>query len=598
MSSFAAIVPLHGSSRDPSLVADLHAALRCSDWSSHSIWEGDGITLLRAAPSIGEKPAPLTASTAEWVVMFDGRLDSRKELLRELRSQGQEAQPTSQDSTLVAEAFAAWGERAPEHFIGEFSLVAWECRTRETIQVRDRSGVRPLFHARSRETLLISNDLSLLLAVGGLSAPLHAPAIADFLLFSGNQDLSRTSYRSIHRVPPAHWLRVNRAGDTQVHRYWALPQPETPRTISSKNAVEEFRVLFQEAVNDRVSGEQVAISLSGGLDSTSVAAAAVREHPQQIHSVTAGPARAAVDDEASYAREAARSLGIPWELAPSDDYSLFERWSDPHCRGLEPTDTPLRAAFVDLMHLLAAKGRLLLTGLAGDSVLYSSHQYFVRLLRSGRVLRALTEASSYAITRRRWPPLLFRSQALRALGLRSDQQAFPSWIREDFAREHDLRRRWAEFWSWREKSLHPWRPEAALFTQQAMWPNTFESYNSAWTGASLDLSVPFMDTRLVEFLFSLPPMPHFADKDLLRQAVKGWLPDRVRLRAKTPLVFDPVQQLLQNEPAERWQSRMALLDSYVEPRILQSAFERGSRTGLRSQQEIAARCLAEWLSFR
>ena len=598
MNSFAAMVPLHGSPQDPSLVAAVRAALGSSRWGAGSIWEGDGIALMRAGASGGEKTDPPFAIAARWVVMFDGRLDGREDLSRELRSHGQDVPTTSDDSALVAQAFAAWGERAPEHFIGEFSLIAWERRKRETIQVRDRFGVRPLFHARSRETLLISNDLSLLLAVGGLSAQLHAPAIADFLLFSGNQDLSRTSYRSIHRVPPAHWLRVNRAGDTQVHRYWSLPQPETPRTISPKNAVEEFRVLFQEAVSDRVSGEQVAISLSGGLDSTSVAAAAVRGQPLQIHSVTAGPERVPVDDEASYASEAARSLGIPWKLAPSDGYSLFERWSDPHCRGLEPTDTPLRAAFVDLMHLLAAQGRVLLTGLAGDSVLYSSHQYFARLLRSGRVLRALTEASSYAITRRRWPPLLFRSQALRALGLRSDQQAFPSWIREDFAREHDLRRRWAEFWSWREKSLHPWRPEAALFTQQAMWPNTFESYDSAWTGASLELSVPFMDTRLVQFLFSLPPMPHFADKDLLRQAVKGWLPDRVRLRAKTPLAVDPVQQLLRNEPPERWQSRMALLDSYVEPRILQSAFERGSRTGLRSQQEIAARCFAEWLSFR
>ena len=598
MSGFAAIVSLHGSPRNPSLIAGMRRTLLLRGFGGDAIWEDDDITLLHTGLATGGKAVTPPVAAEGRVMVFDGRLDGRKELARRLRANGRDAHAFSDDAELIAHAFAAWGESAPEHLIGDFSMVVWDRQRREAIQIRDRFGVRPLFHARCGETLVISNDLAALLAVDGLAEQLYEPAIADFLLFSGNQDLSRTSYTLIHRVPPAHWLSVNQRGETRLQRYWSLPNAERPRKISATDAVEEFRSIFQDAVSDRVLREPVAISLSGGLDSTSVAAATVRAHAPGVHAVTAGYQSMFVDEERHYASEAATSLGISWEFLAADQYTLFERWSDPRCRGLEPTDTPMRAAFIDLMARLAVHSRVLLTGQAGDSVLYTSHGYFVDLLRRGRVLRAAMEAASYALTRRRRPPLLLRSQALRGLRLRSDQPSFPTWIRGDFARTQDLRARWGSFWAWRRRSLHPWRPEAALFTQQSMWPNAFESYDFAWTGSHLELTVPFLDTRLVEFLFTLPPMPHFADKDILRQAMKGRLPEKVRTRAKAPLAADPVQLLFRQADPQRWEGRLESIEAYADPRILQSVVERNIRTGRPLHQEIAALCLVEWLNFR
>ncbi len=511
---------------------------------------------------------------------------------------GREVVASIDDTELVGQCVAEWGTRAPENLIGDFSFAVWNRRTRELFCVRDRFGVRPMYYARAGAALVVSNDLTTLLAVEGLAGPLHAPALADFLLFSGNQDLSTTTYEAILRVPPAHAMVVGRGGETTLQRFWSLPASQSPRKISDADAVGEFRSMFQTAVSDRMRGEPVTISLSGGLDSAAVAAAAVRGQRSGIHAVTAGYERMFVDEEREYARQTATSLGMAWEFAPADHYSLFERWDDPRCRGLEPSDTPMRAAFVDLMGRLAVHGRLLLTGQGGDSVLYTSHRHFLGMLRRGRILPAVSEMLWYAISRHRRPPLLLRSHALRALGLRSDQPAFPSWIREDFARAHDLRARWADFWGWRKRALHPWRPEAALFTMQPMWPGAFESYDFAWTGAHLELTVPFLDTRLVEFLFTLPAMPHFADKDILRQAMKGWLPERVRNRAKTPLAADPAQILFLQADARQWSSHFSLIEAYVDPRILRSMIEGKLQRGQRIDREIPAVCLAEWLSFR
>ena len=598
MSGFAAVLPAHGSPRDPCLIAAMRRSLQLRSPEGNAVWEDDAISLLHAGVAAGGRASISLCELDGRVVVFDGRLDGREDLARELRSRGREAVASSDNAELIAHAFAVWETSAPEHLIGDFSFLVWDRRTRELTCVRDRFGVRPMYHALSGATLLVSSDLTTLLAVDGLAGRLNESAIADFLLFSGNQDLSTTTFASIHRVPPAHSMIVSRSAEIRFERYWSLPVDNTPRRVSAADTVEEFWSLFQTAVKDRVHGQAVVISLSGGLDSTSVAAATVSADASGIHAVTAGYERMFVDGERKFAQQAAASLGIPWEFLASDDYPLFERWSDPRCRGLEPTDTPMRAAFIDLMARLAVHGRVLLTGQGGDSVLYTSHGYFVDLLRRGRLLRAAMEAAFYALTRRRLPPLLLRSHALRGLRLRSDQPPFPTWIREDFARAQDLRARWASFWAWRRPSLHPRRPEAALFTLQPMWPNAFESYDFAWTGSHLELTVPFLDTRLVEFLFTLPPMPHFADKDILRQAMKGRLPEKVRTRAKAPLAADPVQLLFRQADPQRWEGRLESIEAYADPRILQSVVEKIIRTGHPLKQEIAALCLVEWLTFR
>src|SRR5207244_1340053 len=189
----------------------------------------------------------------------------------------------------------------------------------------------------------------------------------------------------------------------------------------------------------------------------------------------------------------------------------------------------------------------------------------------------------YARTRGKLPPFLFRSHLLRALHLRSDVPPYPAWMRAD------LRDRWHDVWSWRRGGAHPWRPEAASLVQQPDWPNAFQSYDVAWTGVDAHVTTPFFDARLVEFLFSLPPMPHFADKDIVRRAMAGRLPDEVRLRRKRPLGMDPAEILLRRT-IEKWLPRLERpeMASYVEPRILAQSVRIAVERGATLQQELLA----------
>ena len=532
------------------------------------------------------------------VVLFDGRIDeSGVRASRPPRSgvsPDRDSPPgvtpggSGRDGRTPAEAFAKWGDDAPAHLIGDFAIAVWDRAERHLVLARDRYGIRPLYFARDGETLIVTTDLAAL----DLSGELDDEAINDLLLFGYPLDLTKTSYARIGRVPPAHVAIFDRRG-MRLRRYWEI-KAVAARPHSERDAVEEFRHLFSQAVADRVRGaDRVAISFSGGLDSTAVAATLAGIKPGIASAVTAGFEHLIADEDPHYARIAAGALGIPLHVLVSDNYALFERWDDPHCRGLEPVDTPLRAAFIDLMRLLGERGRVILTGQGGDAVLYASHGYFIDLLRRGRLDRVAGEGLRYALTRRRLPPLLFRSHLQRALHLRSDEPPYPRWMRAD------MRERWREFWSWRTRKLHPTRPEAAYFVQQAMWPSAFQSYDPAWTGVDAELAVPFFDVRVVEFLFSLPPMPYFADKDIVRRAMAGWLPDEVRLRRKSPLGTDPAQLLLARN-VESWIPRLdpPALAKYVETRILTESLRLAVREERPMQQEISALSLAIWLAYR
>ncbi len=510
------------------------------------------------------------------VTLWTGRIDGRADLCRAL-----DVPLATADIDLVARAFERWGDDAPAHILGDFAIAVRD-GTR-LILARDRFGVRPLYFTRDGQ---FSSDLASLLTPG---EPLDDMAINDFLLFGQGRDPARTTFARIERVPAAHVAILDERG-VRFRRYWSVPVTDGPRKTA--DAVEEFRVLFEQAVADRAA-DRVAVSLSGGVDSTAVAATLARVRPGAASAVTAGYEHLVADDDPRYAARAASALGIPWHFLASDRYTLFERWDDPHCRGLEPVDTPLRAAFIDLMRLLGERAPVIMTGQGGDAVLYASHGYFFDLLRRGRIDRVVAEGLGYALTRRKLPPLLFRSRLLRALHLRSEIPAYPDWLRAD------LRDRWREAWSWRRQAVHPSRPEAASLVQQPDWPNAFQSYDAAWTGVEAHVTTPFFDTRVVEFLFSLPPMPHFADKDIVRRAMAGRLPDEIRLKPKRALGADPAEVLLRRE-VERWLPMLHRpeMAPYVDARILCESIHSALRETRPLHQEMKALCLAIWLTYQ
>src|SRR5262249_9007862 len=165
-----------------------------------------------------------------------------------------------------------------------FSFVLWQLRKRRLFAFRDLTGARPFFYSLHNDSLLFSNSLQAILCVPSASRQFDEEFFGDFLLGSPNYDPSRSVYREIRRLPPGHFLQLSESGFS-VRRIAHLPLEDVLVLKDGREYVEEFQRLLSEALADRLPSDDTTIMLSGGLDSTTLAALAVNLRTKHSASV-------------------------------------------------------------------------------------------------------------------------------------------------------------------------------------------------------------------------------------------------------------------------------------------------------------------------
>ncbi|MGH7668925.1 MAG: asparagine synthase-related protein, partial [Gemmatimonadaceae bacterium] len=260
----------------------------------------------------------------------------------------------------------------------------------------------------------------------------------------------------------------------------------------------------------------------------------------ELHALTAVFDYALPDQEREYAAAAAGALEVPVEFVAQDEYRWFEEWDRDDLWRPEPVEAPLLAAETDFAARAAMRARVALTGEGGDAVLRERESHLARLILSGRWIRAGAESLTYVRWHHRLPRPGFRRLWARQQRRTSAHPPIPPWLRRDLIQSTGLRDRWAALDLEESRIPDPDmpRPEAHTKLRSGFWPRGFESEHPGATGIPLTTRHPFFDERVVEFLLSLPPTQWANDKGILVAAMRGRLPDRVRLRGKTPLAGD------------------------------------------------------------
>jgi len=413
------------------------------------------------------------------------------------------------DEETILSAYEAWGEDCVNHLIGDFAFAIWDERLQQLFCARDHFGVKPFFYTHVGGKFNFSSTLNELRP--GVSNTLNEIAVGDYLLFGVNQDNSTTIFKDIQRLPPGHTLTVSN-NEIKIRRYWSPSLPAEVRYRDSESYVEHFSELFSRAVKDRLRTDRVAISMSGGLDSTSLAAIA-SEHAE-VAGFTVVYDSLIPDEERHYSDLAAKHLGISITHLNADRYALFDGTMDLP----EPfLVSVLTGQFNDLLRLCAGFSPVALTGYDGDALMHEPQ----RSIRT-RIRRMLRSADSGSI---------------------------PEWIDESFARRTNLRERWSEFWA--NRGHEGKRPAAMRALNSKIWTSLFEGYDRGSTKLNLDVRHPFLDIRLVEYLLAIPTNPWCVNKHILRRAMSDKLPAAVLNRPKTGLMGDPALQLVQRASV-RW----------------------------------------------
>ncbi len=557
MSGIAGIVHFGGSPVDRRLLEELTDAMAFRAPDGSETWIDGSVGLGAAALATTEEALnerqPLRSGDL-WIVA-DARIDGRRDLIAELGSRGSKDLDAATDVELILHAYRAWGEAAAEHLLGDFAFAIWDRARQRLFCARDHFGIKPFYYAEQPDRFVFSNTLICLRRHPAVSSELDELAVADALLFQSNMDLESTAFAGCRRLPPAHVLTLSARGRT-LRRYWRL-SVDPPAVEPETDWVERFRSLLEVAVDDRLPTDRVAVLMSGGLDSTAVAATAggiyeKRGRRGRVHCFIQGYERLIPCREEHYARLVAERSSLPHTYLPLDDYRIAQDW-DRLPLSPEPGNLVLAAATRDLDRRITERHRVALTGICGDELLASSVGYFVDQLRRGRVGRALRY-----LLETRWrygarPPLGLHTRWLAWRGRKRWRDGYPSWLNPDLERRFDLPDRWRWYWfERRPEERHPTRPEAHYYFWDICYLNLFEKLDAGARHCALEQRHPFLDLRLVEALMAMPPVPWCLDKYLLRQAMRGVLPEAVRRRPKAPVAGALLHALDQPE-SRLWQ---------------------------------------------
>ena len=231
---------------------------------------------------------PMTLGPGRPVIAYNGECYNFIDLRRQLESSGCQFRGHS-DTEVILHAYAKWGLPGLKRLEGIFALALWDPACKRLVLMRDRLGVKPLFYGDSMYGLAFGSEIKALLAAGGVDTRLDDQAFSEYLWY-GNSYEDRTFYRGVRALEPGHWLII----EDDRHRleaWWRieewLQQPVIQGGI--REAALRVRDAVDQAVQRQLAADvPVGIFLSGGVDSSSIAASAMRVREQPLASYAAG----------------------------------------------------------------------------------------------------------------------------------------------------------------------------------------------------------------------------------------------------------------------------------------------------------------------
>ncbi len=315
---------------------------------------------------------PMTSRDGRWTMVFNGEIFNYRELRGELGSKAEPWRSTG-DTEVLLEACAAWGvEKALDRSIGMFAFALWDALERELTLARDRIGEKPLVYFEDRRTLAFASELKALRQFH--SGHLDASAVEVYLAL-GYVPAPLAIFRNIRKLPAGHRLRW-KDGTSTVERWW-FPERARPAISSTTNGKRDAaRSLIADAVRLRLRADvPLALALSGGVDSTVIAAEAARQNAR----VDAFTVIAEGDEtDLPYARQVARRYGLRHEVLRATEAAAPERLLNAASQYDEPFADSSALSSLELARSLAGRYKVILNGDGGDEA-FGGYRHYTRI---------------------------------------------------------------------------------------------------------------------------------------------------------------------------------------------------------------------------
>lgn len=276
--------------------------------NSEGLWLDDTVALGMRRLSIidlhtGDQP--VFSEDKSVIVMMNGELYNYREVRTDLEKRGHKF-ITKSDTEILPHLYEEYGEDLVDHLNGMYAFSLWDTRRKKLIIARDRFGEKPLYYGVFDDKLIWASEPKAMLANPAVKAELDLDALRQYLSYD-YVPAPRSIYKGISKLPAAHALTVEN-GEIRTRRYW----DQTFKKHDARPTVEAAAAELQELLSDAVRMRMVAdvplgILLSGGIDSSTVAALAVRHATERVKTFSIGFEEDSFD-ETKYARMVAKHL--------------------------------------------------------------------------------------------------------------------------------------------------------------------------------------------------------------------------------------------------------------------------------------------------
>jgi asparagine synthase (glutamine-hydrolysing) len=542
---------------------------------------------------------PLSNEDGSIWIVFNGEIYNHGELRKDLISRGHRYR-TQSDTETIVHLYEEYGKNCVQYLRGMFAFAIWDRSRRSLFIARDRLGIKPLYYRHQDDTFLFGSEIKTILNYPHVRPEFNRGTLAEYLAF-GYIAGEETMYAGINKLLPGHTLILEEDKRAlQIEPYWDLNIQSDDGKRPYEHYVSEYRERLEDCVSSHLMSDvPLGVFLSGGLDSSAVAALTtkIRQEPIQTFSVGYGEQEFS---ELPYARTVAEHLR-------SRHHEIHVNWGDffqtlPRLiwHEDEPVVWPSSVALYFVARLAREHVTVVLTGEGSDETLAGYTRYAWTLLNSrmDRVYRSMTPAGLRALLRSAiglTPISAAYKRKLEHTFLGRDGASWPSFYFDNFycafsASDQD------ELLTPDAKesagdpyagSMHYWNGSSGDLLHRLLYTD-IKTYlvellmkqDQMSMAASIESRVPFLDHALVEFTATIPAKystKGMAGKCILKSAVADLLPEAIMSRKKMGFPT-PWEYWLKGPQLE------VLEQLLLEPRTLQRRLFR---------QEILQRLFAE-----
>ncbi len=508
---------------------------------------------------------PMQSACGRYVVVFNGEIYNFTELRKELGGLRHAFRGRSDTEVMLA-AFCEWGlEASLKRFVGMFALALWDRRERTLHLARDRMGEKPLYYGWSGGVFLFGSELKALRAHPEWQAEIDRGALALFLRYQ-YVPAPYCIYKNLRKLVPGCFLTITDAQITtrqipEPRTYWSLRSVAEagighPFEGNQDEAREQLTALLHMSVGQQMIADvPLGAFLSGGIDSSTVVALMQAQSSRPIKTFSIG-FHDETHNEAPYAKEVARYLGTEhteFYVAPQKLEEIVYQLPQIYD---EPFSDSSQVPTVLLCKLTRQQVTVSLSGDGGDELLGGYHEY-LKTARLWKCLRLVPEGVRESVaTVLKWMAqtglnagfkpgrithLLNRATNLsEVLPMPSDLSLYRlvmSTVREPQAWLHDLPERPTHFSELSSWQFLPEMLQRMMYLDSVSYlpDDILVKVDRAAMSASLETRIPFLDHRVVEFVWKLPLSLKFkrgCGKWLLRHLLDQYVPRALVDRAK------------------------------------------------------------------